>query len=113
MKKILVLLIVSIISTGAFAQHDSTGRMKSGKNMQGKDCVMMKDGKMMVKKNDQTMAMNSDMTMSNGTVVMTNGTVKMQDGTLMTLKEGDCVYMNGKVGKMGKMKMGKMKKDSV
>jgi hypothetical protein len=44
------------------------------------------------------------MTMSNGAVVMTDGSVKMKDGSTKQLKNGDCVYMDGK------MKTG-MKKD--
>lgn len=114
MKKILVLLVISLLGAGAFAQTDQKmNKMKSEKMMQGKDCVMMKDGKMMVMKNGATMAMDKDMTMSNGTTVMTDGTVKMKDGKTMMLKDGECVYMNGKMGSMNHMKMNKMEKDTM
>jgi uncharacterized protein YdeI (BOF family) len=119
MKKIFVLLLITVISTAAFAQTDSTmgkmHKMKSGEMMKGKDCVMMENGKMMVMKNGKTMDMDKDMTMSNGTTVMTDGTVKMKDGTTTMMTEGECVYMNGKMGKMkmDKMKTNKVKSDSL
>ena len=118
MKKIFAALFITVLTTGAFAQVDSTrGRMhnmKSGEMMKG-DCVMMKDGKMMVMKNGQTMDMDKDMTLNNGTMVMKDGTVKMKDGTTTMMKEGECIYMNGKMSKMGmdKMKMNKVKSDSL
>ncbi len=113
MKKIFVFLIVSFLTSAVFAQNDkmTNDKMKSEKTMKGKDCVMMKDGKMMVMKNGQTMAMDKEMTMSNGTMVMADGNVKMKDGKTMMMKDGDCVYMNGKMSKMGTMKKNKMKKD--
>ena len=46
------------------------------------------------------MPMNKEMTMSNGTTVMTDGMCKMQDGKTMTMKEGDMMDMNGKMGNM-------------
>jgi glucose/arabinose dehydrogenase len=70
----------------------------------GKDCVMMKDGKMMVKKGGKMMAMDADMTMPNGTVVMKDGTVKMSDGTTSTMKEGDRMGMDGMMIKPKMMK---------
>jgi hypothetical protein len=109
MKKLfgLVALVVAM-SYGSFAQ---SGKMK--------DCMMMKDGKMMVVKDGKTMSMNMDMTLGNGTMVMKDGTVKMKDGSTQMLKEGQYIDKNGKVGmmkmdKMGDGKMGadKMKKDS-
>ena len=110
MKKILVLFLVCALSTGAFAQNDKKvdkmDHMNSEKTMKNKDCVMMKDGAMMVMKNGESMKMDKDMTMSNGTKVMTDGTVKMKNGKTMMMKDGECVYMNGK---MTKMKMDKMK----
>lgn len=69
-----------------------------------KNCVMMKDGKMMVMKDGNTMMMDKDMTMSNGTMVMTDGNVKMKNGKMMMLKEGDCVMMDGKMTHMSNKK---------
>ena len=104
------------ISSGVFAQ-DNMGSMKmSHKKTKSsmhhgmmKDCVMMEDGKMMVTKNGKNMMMDKDMTMTNGTMVMTDGTVKMKNGKTMMMKDGDHMYMNGKMGKMKMDKMGKMK----
>ena len=73
---------------------------------------MMKDGKMQVMKNNKPMTMYKDMILGNGTEVMTNGMVKMKNnGMSMTMKDGDMIYMDGKmskmvnIGKMGKMEM--------
>ena len=83
------------LSSGVFAQEKMDKKMD--KNMDHnmgmkKDCVMMEDGKMMVMKGGNTMAMDKDMKMSNGTMVMTNGTVKMKNGKTMMMKDGDCMY---------------------
>jgi hypothetical protein len=125
MKKIFVLIVASTLSIGLFAQagkdkkmdktdhagkmdkmeHDGMGKMH--KNM--KDCVMMEDGKMMVMKGGKTMQMDKDMTIQNGTMVMADGNVKWKNGKTAMLKNGDCVYMDGKMTKMDmskdKMKM--------
>jgi hypothetical protein len=111
MKKLLILVAAFIVSAGVFAQ-DKTQDKKMGKmhdkgmmDHKMKDCVMMKDGAMMVMKNNETMKMDKDMTMSNGTMVMSDGSVKMKNGKTMMMKDGDCMYMDGK---MSKMKMDKM-----
>ena len=99
MKYLFSFLLVSFLTTIAFAQDKKMDKMDSKMSMKHKmkDCVMMEDGKMMVMKGGQNMAMDQDMTMSNGTMVMTDGTVKMKNGKTMKLKNGDCVYMNGSV----------------
>jgi hypothetical protein len=101
MKKITMLFATLILATGIFAQENKT---KMDHKM--KDCVMMKDGKMVVMKEGKTMDMDEDMTMQNGAMVMKDGTVKWKNGKTTKLKEGDCVYMDGK---MAKMKMDKKK----
>lgn len=114
MKRLLVLMAVFMLGSTAFAQDKMEKKMdhKMG-TMHGKmkDCVMMEGGKMMMMKGGSSMAMDKDMSMSNGTTVMTDGTVKMKNGTTKMLKDGQCVYMNGKMGsmKMSKMKDNKMK----
>jgi hypothetical protein len=101
MKKLTMLLFAAIACTSIATAQDTTKtkdkmhHMGSMKSM--KDCVMMKDGKMMVMKGGETTAMDQEMTMTNGTVVGTDGSVKMKDGTSRQLKDGDCVYMDGKV----------------
>lgn len=101
MKKLTMLLFAAIACTNIATAQDTTKakdkmhHMGSMKAM--KDCVMMKDGKMMVMKGGETTVMDQEMTMTNGTVVSTDGSVKMKDGTSKQLKDGDCVYMDGKV----------------
>ncbi len=117
MKKILFALMLTAISMGAFAQDKKDNKM-AGKSMDKmdhkmKDCVMMENGKMTVMKGGESMDMNEDMTMSNGTTVMKDGTVKMKNGTTKMLKDGQCVYMDGKMGMMNMHKNMKMKKDKM
>ena len=107
-KKAILAIAAVLFSLGVFAQADSTNRMNQDMNntktirdmnsnqmdnqsmdKSKKDCVMMKDGKMMVMKDGKTMAMDKDMTMSNGTQVMTDGTVMKADGSKMMMKNGD------------------------
>ena len=60
-----------------------------------KDCVHMKDGKMMMMKDGKEMAMEKDMTMTDGSKVTTSGMHVMKDGKSMKLKDGDKVMMDG------------------
>jgi hypothetical protein len=108
MKKLTMLLFAAIACTSIATAQDTTkakDKMHHMGDMKAmKDCVMMENGKMMVMKGGTTTEMDKEMTMSNGAVVMTDGSVKMKDGSTKQLKNGDCVYMDGK------MKTG-MKKD--
>lgn len=111
MKRLLALITAFTICSGAFAQEkmgdmkmSHTHKKSTSAHHMMKDCVMMKDGKMMVMKDGKTMEMDQDMTMSNGMVCMKDGTCKMKNGKTMKMKNGEVCYMNGK---MEKMKTGK------
>ena len=69
-----------------------------------KDCIMMKDGKVVQMKDGNTTDLTGDVTLSNGTVVSADGTVKTKDGKTSKLKDGDCVWMNGKMTHMAMKK---------
>ena len=114
MKQLIIIIAALTISSGLFAQ-DKTDNMKMTHKKTTthhpvmKDCVMMKDGKMMMMKNGKMMDMDKDMTMSDGTVCMKDGNCRMKNGKMMMMKEGDKCYMNGKMGKMKMDNMSKMK----
>jgi X-X-X-Leu-X-X-Gly heptad repeat protein len=110
MKRIIGVLAICSLSCGAFAQDSpkmmqETGMAKT--NHKKKDCVMMKDGKMMVMKNGKSELMDNSIKLNNGTTVMTDGSIKMSDGSFKMLKEGQCMDMDGKKWMMKK----KMPKD--
>ncbi|HMI61165.1 MAG TPA: DUF6799 domain-containing protein [Puia sp.] len=113
MKKIIGLFAFTAITLCSFAQ-DSTKMqdtsMSKGKHMK-KDCVMMKDGQVMAMKDGQKMKLEQTMTLTNGTTIAPDGTIKWPDGKTAMLKEGQSIYMDGKMGKM-KDKMRKMSSDS-
>jgi len=111
----MIVVLSFAITTCIFAQEkNKDSKMSSSKmnKMHDKmqDCVVMENGKMMVMKGGKTMGMDQDMTLKNGSTVMTDGTIKMKNGETKMLKDGQCVYMNGK---MGMMKMEKMKSDKM
>jgi hypothetical protein len=109
MKKLLILSAVFIMSAGAtFAQDKMATKQEhmSKMNKPMKDCVMMKDGKMWTMKDGKTMEMTQATTMSNGTTVMADGSVKTKAGKTMMMKDGECMYMNGKMKKMMKKEGG-------
>ena len=89
-----------VLTMSGFAQEKKMDSKMGKMDHKMKDCVMMKDGKMMVTKGGKTMEMDKSMTMSNGSTVMPDGSVKMKNGTTKMLKDGDCVYMNGKMTSM-------------
>jgi regulator of RNase E activity RraA len=106
MKKIImVFAIVGACTTLAVAQDSSATSTtpapsaKAGSH-QMKDCVMMKDGKVMVMKGGAVTALYGDLTLTNGTTVKSDGTVKASDGTTMKLMEGEKIDMDGKMLKM-------------
>lgn len=121
MKKLIILvvmIVMSIASQNAMAQDKQKFRLQDG--------VMMKGGKMWVKKNGEKSEMTTDMTMSNGTKVTTNGTVVMTDGSTRILENGEMITMDGvwmdrktkikdnKIKMNGvKVKDGKIKADNV
>jgi ribosomal protein S4E len=75
-----------------------------------KDCCIMKDGKMMTKKDGKMEAMDKDMTMSNGSICAVNGEVTMKDGKKVMLTEGEAIGMDGKIKKCTKPKTEPKKK---
>jgi hypothetical protein len=92
----LLMLIACFTASSSFAQTSPDSSMM-------KDCLMMKDGKMMAMKNGKTMPMEKGMTMKNGTKCMTTGECIMKDGKKMMMKEDDCMAMSGKMGKCSMM----------
>jgi hypothetical protein len=108
MKKMFLLIAACLLSTAILNAQEKKEKSNDKMHHMGmehkmKDCVMMKDGKMMVMKGGNTTDMSENMTLKNGTTVMTDGSVKMKNGKTMKMKDGDAMYMNGKMEKM-KMK---------
>lgn len=61
-----------------------------------KDCVAMKNGKMMTMKDGQKSEMTEEATLKDGTKVMTDGSVVSADGTKWSLKDGEMLDWDGK-----------------
>src|SRR4051812_8637415 len=105
MKKLFVLLVVTVFALNVVAQEAAKAPAAKMDNKMGdkmKDCVMMKDGKMWMWKDGKNMAMDKDMTMKNGNMVMMNGSVTMKDGSKMMMKNGQCMDMEGNMMPMNK-----------
>ncbi len=97
-------LVVALIASASFVSIVLAEDMM-------KDCVMMKDGNMMVCKDGKSMKMDKDMEMKNGTHVMKDGTVMMGDKKMM-MKDGDMMDMEGKMMEKPAMSADKMKQKS-
>jgi len=100
MKQVLMIVAVFMLSLTVKAQDKTDTAMDKSAdstmthdNM--KDCVMMKDGKMMQMKGGKKTMMKKDMSFPNGAMVMMDGTMKMEDGSTHMLKEGTGVMMDG------------------
>jgi hypothetical protein len=98
MKKLLIMFLAIIFTVGAVdAQVTKVGQKKQGnKNMA---CYVMKDGKMYHCMAGKETLMEKEVTLKNGEKIMPNGTCKMKDGKEMTLKNDECVDLNGKFHK--------------
>ena len=64
------------------------------------DMVMMRDGKMMVKRRGRITPMKEDLAIFDGTRVMMDGTVMMTDGVARTMMEGEAITMDGRITDM-------------
>lgn len=111
-------VIVFAMGTSCIAQtsnqEQSTNEGMQQGTQQGMHEEMMKEECMMTLMNGKMMQMKmvpmeQNMTLKNGDMVMTDGTVMKKDGKQMTLKEGECVNMSGKVKESKMMKDDKMK----
>ncbi|HUB60780.1 MAG TPA: DUF6799 domain-containing protein [Puia sp.] len=112
MKK-LICVGAFLLLSGAAVMAQSSGSSGSGSGMMSdqkmKDCLMMKDGKVMVCKGGMSMPLMKDTTLRHGVMVSMDGTVKKKDGSTYMLKEGESVMGNGKVMMAGdKMSGSKM-----
>ena len=99
MKKIILIVALSIAGLGAYAAGFDKEFVKQEKTSDKKDCVLMENGTMFVVKDGKKTEMLKAVIMSNGTKVLANGVVYLKDGTSFKLSNGDLVYMNGKVEK--------------
>jgi len=92
MKKLLLMMmgLAMVVMVNAQAQPEQKKDMKN-------DYITMKDGKVMQSKDGNVAEIAEDVTLDNGTVVSKDGTVKTKDGKTITLKEGDYLWMDGKI----------------
>jgi hypothetical protein len=75
------------------------------------DILIMKNGKMMMKRGDRIRPMKEDMAIFDGMRVMMDGTVIMTDGIARTMMEGDAITMDGRMTDMEKMEDRETKDD--
>ena len=59
------------------------------------DLLIMKNGKMMMKKKGRIKPMKEDIAIFDGMRVLMDGTVIMSDGNARTMMEGDAMTMDG------------------
>jgi hypothetical protein len=60
-----------------------------------KYCAMLKDGKMMLMKENETVT--SDITLKDGSIMTKDGTVMRKNGTKVMLQNGECIDEQGQV----------------
>lgn len=91
MKKMIAAIIIIVMNMclvqNVMAQDKDKKMMHDG--------VVMKDGKMWMKKDGERSEMTAEMTLNDGTKVMPNGSVTMPDGTARMLKDGEMITMDG------------------
>ena len=69
------------------------------------DVVIMKKGKMMMRKHGEMKPMEMAVTMPNGTKIMMDGTIVMADGTTRMMMDGEAMTMDGEMTTLEDMKM--------
>ncbi len=86
------------LSTGAHAQASHKPATQPAVAKPICEYCILKDGNMMmVIQGKQMTPMTADITMSDGSMCLNDGTCRRPDGTLLTLREGQCMMMDGKL----------------
>jgi hypothetical protein len=75
------------------------------------DILIMKNGKMMMKRGSRIRPMKEDIALFDGMRVMMDGTVIMTDGIARTMMEGDAITMDGRMTDLEKMEARERKDD--
>ncbi len=64
--------------------------------------ITLQAGQVMLIRDGKAEKLDADKLLKDGTVVTTDGKVKKTDGTIVTMKEGDRVYLEGGMKMSGK-----------
>lgn len=103
MKKLLVLLVTVLFTSGVFAMKPATTKMETKPLTMKTHCYAMKDGVMVRCVGPKTEPMTKNAILKNGATVSTSGQVTMKDGKKIMLANGQCIVMSGKIGNFDKM----------
>ena len=76
-----------------------------------KDLILMKNGKMMMKRRGRISPMKEDLAIFDGVRVMMDGTVIMADGNTRTMMEGEAMTMDGRMTDLEKIEAKETKQD--
>jgi hypothetical protein len=98
MKKIIGILALAALSTGAFAQ-DSTSK----KDDTPWDYIMMKNGQMIEVTHGHQSPVTKDVILVNETTIHADGTINVSSGRTKHLKEGEYITMDGRIRKLKSM----------
>lgn len=119
MKKLLILIAAVSFSLASFAQNSTSGKrteedkkMKKEKKMDHDQLhYEMENGKIVEVEAGRSKPLTNDVTLEDGSVLMTDGTIKKENGMTKKLKDGECVYKDGKVDKNIKERMKEKKEE--
>lgn len=101
MKTLKLIIAGLLLIAGAYAQSGNAGaalaenspvnnmEVNSSVGFNNPDAIWMKNGKVILLKEDMVYFLESDITLRNGTIVLNNGTIGNTDGTVAILKEGE------------------------
>ncbi len=97
MKSAIILMTICIFSLNALSQiKDTTENYQKEKNE--KYCAVLKDGVMVLMKDGVSRTVAA--TLRDGSKVTIDGNVLRSDGINITLKNGECIDMNGNIENM-------------
>jgi len=111
MKNIFFSFTIFIITTGAYAQVDTTRNTGSESNKHYKqysnqlnhpDGYMFQNGRVVMVKNGKITMLDKDVTLSNGMVIMSNGNYMQKGGMQTALRENQHIDMAGNIMLMDK-----------
>ena len=112
MKNAILFTFALMLCTAAFSQKDSNIlRSRDTTSARMNNYISKVDGKIIRVENGINTSLNEAVVLKNGTRVKTDGTVIMKNGKQYLLKEGDKLYLDGRIADM-KMNQAPVGKDS-
>ena len=97
MKMMILVFMSMIMLTGTIVAQSQQEEQKTQQDAVAKnEHLVMNDGKMMHNMDGKEMQIENDKTLKNGTTIKPDGSYQLKNGKQLSLRNGQCMDMNGR-----------------